>query len=385
MLGSRVHPRDHPVPLHAVGWVPVHPWISGPPVGNGVGMGQIVTYDVPQDRYLPPSKKCKTLLYIWMNLKGKTLGCSSIQKPPGGTLGIRTLCATTPFPFLSPSMFTIARSLRSAVSRTGNYAICSLICTPDVSYFLFARACRSLIARNTSLWLPFLPCHSVPLSLWLQMQDGEVKAHFADSLLLFLTKLIRRLHQHQHQPCIWLALGLTHARHHYHSHSCSSGIIGLFAIPSLPLHLAGAVAAATWFVFLFYFPLSFADRFFLIYSHLLQLVPLLSPCHMPPFVMRCLRPRPVVSPLPHRPSHASPLSHRAFIMCCLFRVALCMLHRHVATLVRACRVMLSHAPSPHVLRLFRAVNGSVCQWNEVDRGYHTRSSVWGRVKGGSGV
>ena len=33
-----------------------------------------------------------------------------------------------------------------------------------------------------------------------------------------------------------------------------------------------------------------------------------------------------------------------------------------------------------LLRLFRAVNGSVCQWNEVDRGYHTRSSVWGRVK-----
>ena len=163
-------------------------------------------------------------------------------------------------------MFTVARSLCSAVSRTGNYAICSLICAPDVSY---CRACRSLIARNTSSWLPFLPCHTVPLSLWLQMQGGGVKARFADSPLLFLTKPVRRLHQRQHQPCIWLALGLTHVRHHYHSHSRSTGIIGFFAIPSLLLHLA----AATWFVFLFYFPLSFADRFFLSHSHPLLLAP----------------------------------------------------------------------------------------------------------------
>ena len=34
--------------------------------------------------------------------------------------------------------------------------------------------------------------------------------------------------------------------------------------------------------------------------------------------------------------HASPVSHRAFIMCCLFCVALNVSHRHIATLVRAC-------------------------------------------------
>jgi hypothetical protein len=82
-----------------------------------------------------------------------------------------------------------------------------------------------------------------------------------------LTRPVRRLHQRLHQPGIWLALGLTHARHHYHSHSRSSGTIGLFAIPSIPLHLA----AATWVRFLIYFPLSFADRFFLFHSHLLLL------------------------------------------------------------------------------------------------------------------
>ena len=286
----------------------------------------------------------------------------NIQKPPGGTLGIRTLCATTPFPFLSPSMFTVARSLCSAVSRTGNYAICSLICAPDVSY---CRACRSLIARNTSSWLPFLPCHTVPLSLWLQMQGGGVKARFADSPLLFLTKPVRRLHQRQHQPCIWLALGLTHVRHHYHSHSRSTGIIGFFAIPSLLLHLA----AATWFVFLFYFPLSFADRFFLSHSHPLLLapsscialiVPLPRAAPSPRAALRHALPSPspccaafAASPLAcvasvaSRLCHASPVSHRAFIMRRLFCVALRVSHRHVATLVRACRVMLSHAPSPH--------------------------------------
>jgi hypothetical protein len=49
-----------------------------------------------------------------------------------------------------------------------------------------------------------------------------------------------------------------------------------------------------------------------------------------PFVMCCLRP--IVPPSPHCPSHASPLSHRAFVTCCLYRVALRVLHRHVATL-----------------------------------------------------
>ena len=31
-------------------------------------------------------------------------------------------------------MFTVARSLRSAVSRSGSYAVCPPICPPDVSY-----------------------------------------------------------------------------------------------------------------------------------------------------------------------------------------------------------------------------------------------------------
>jgi hypothetical protein len=44
-------------------------------------------------------------------------------------------------PFFSPTMSTIARSLRSAISRSGSYVVCPLIRTPDVSYSLFARAC----------------------------------------------------------------------------------------------------------------------------------------------------------------------------------------------------------------------------------------------------
>jgi hypothetical protein len=144
-------------------------WVWVTRTGHGYGYGS--QNRNPAGRYVPP---VKSVVIYWDEFEGKDSG-------------IRTLRATTPFPFLSPSMFT-TRSLCSAVSRTGNYAICSLICAPDVSYFLFARACRSLIARNTSSWLPFLPCHSVPLSLWLQMQGGEVKARFADSLLIFLTK-----------------------------------------------------------------------------------------------------------------------------------------------------------------------------------------------------
>ncbi len=34
-------------------------------------------------------------------------------------------------------MFAVARSLRSAVSRSGNYAVCPHICASDVSYLLF--------------------------------------------------------------------------------------------------------------------------------------------------------------------------------------------------------------------------------------------------------
>ena len=83
-----------------------------------------------------------------------------------------------------------------------------------------------------------------------------------------------------------------------------------------------------------------------------------SPCHAPPLRHALPSPSPcraafAASPLAcvasvaSRLRHASPVSHRAFIMRRLFCVALRVSHRHVATLVRACRVMLSHAPSPH--------------------------------------
>jgi hypothetical protein len=73
--------------------------------------------------------------------------------------------------------------------------------------------------------------------------------------------------------------------------------------------------------------------------------------------MRCLRPCPVAPPSPHRPSHASPLSHRAFVTHRLYRVALRVSHRHVATLGsglprRAFHAHLRHTPpfrqSPHI-------------------------------------
>ncbi len=35
---------------------------------------------------------------------------------------------------LTTTMFAVARSLRSAVSRSGSYAVCPFVCAPDVSY-----------------------------------------------------------------------------------------------------------------------------------------------------------------------------------------------------------------------------------------------------------
>jgi hypothetical protein len=44
-----------------------------------------------------------------------------------------------PFPFFltTTTMFAVARSLRSAVSRSGSYAVCPSICAPDVPYLPF--------------------------------------------------------------------------------------------------------------------------------------------------------------------------------------------------------------------------------------------------------
>ena len=45
----------------------------------------------------------------------------------------------------------VACSLCSAVSCSSSYAVCPLICTPDILYLLFTRVCpHSLISRNVS-------------------------------------------------------------------------------------------------------------------------------------------------------------------------------------------------------------------------------------------
>ena len=59
------------------------------------------------------------------------------------------LDAVSFLPFFSSTMFTAACSLCSAISRSGRYTVCPLICTPDVSYLLFARACLVPSLRGT--------------------------------------------------------------------------------------------------------------------------------------------------------------------------------------------------------------------------------------------
>jgi hypothetical protein len=116
-----------------------------------------------------------------------------------------------------------------------------------------------------------------------------------------LTKPIRRLHQCLHQPGIWLALGLTHACHYYHSHSRSSR----------PL--------ATCCPFATCCP---------------------SSCTVFALALSC-RPR-CIAPRMRR------LSHRAFVMRRLYHVNLRMSRCHVATLVLGLLCCAFHAHLCHM-------------------------------------